>query len=384
MILVAPMAVAAAVEPKFEAQTIDAAIAIGYGLAIGDVDGDGKDDILLADKKEFVWYRNPGWERHVMVKNLTLHDNVCLAARDLDGDGKVEVAVGANWNAGETEDVKQSGSVHVLVRPEDPTQQWEAVALPHDPTVHRMHWVSWGAGDARHSLVVLPLHGRGNKKGEGENGVRVQAHDVPEDAGKWADPAAWTLRVLDDSMHVTHNLDVAGDEIIVGGAEGVIRRGLNPNAPPHTGFEIDRANSVPPTQGVGEIRINAAGHIATVEPFHGNMVAVYEREKDGENWVRTQLDDSLADGHALAWGDVLGMGSDQVIVGWRKPDAAQKVGIKAFYRSGTGWHSATIDDNTMACEDLKVADLDGDGKLDIIAAGRATLNVIVYWNRTGN
>ena len=42
-------------QPKFEAQTIDANISIGYGLAIGDVDGDGKKDILLADKKQFTW-----------------------------------------------------------------------------------------------------------------------------------------------------------------------------------------------------------------------------------------------------------------------------------------------------------------------------------------
>ena len=38
----------------------------------------------------------------------------------------------------------------------------------------------------------------------------------------------------------------------------------------------------------------------------------------------------------------------------------------------------------MASEDLKVADLDGDGWLDIIAAGRGTKNVKIYWNRTGD
>ena len=29
-----------------------------------------------------------------MAANLTPQDNVCIAARDLDGDGRVEVAVG--------------------------------------------------------------------------------------------------------------------------------------------------------------------------------------------------------------------------------------------------------------------------------------------------
>lgn len=35
----------------------------------------------------------------------------------------------------------------------------------------------------------------------------------------------------------------------------------------------------------------------------------------------------------------------------------------------------------MACEDLKLADLDGDGRLDIVASGRATKNLVIYWNR---
>jgi hypothetical protein len=107
--------------PAFEAEVIDDNVAIGYGLAIGDVDGDRKPDILLADKKQFVWYRNGDWKKFVMVENLTESDNVCITARDIDGDGKVEVAVGAQWNPSETSDTTRSGAVYYLVRPTDPT-----------------------------------------------------------------------------------------------------------------------------------------------------------------------------------------------------------------------------------------------------------------------
>ena len=39
-----------------------------------------------------------------------------------------------------------------------------------------------------------------------------------------------------------------------------------------------------------------------------------------------------------------------------------------------------LDDRDMACEDLACADLNGDGRIDIVAAGRATGNVRIYWN----
>ena len=60
-----------------------------------------------------------------------------------------------------------------------------------------------------------------------------------------------------------------------------------------------------------------------------------------------------------------------------------KVGIKLFAAldpEGRAWSQTLIDDNSMACEDLTVADLNGDGRLDIVASGRATKNVKIYFN----
>jgi ubiquinone/menaquinone biosynthesis C-methylase UbiE len=42
----------------------------------------------------------------------------------------------------------------------------------------------------------------------------------------------------------------------------------------------------------------------------------------------------------------------------------------------------TIDDGGMACEDALAADLDGDGNPEIVAGGRATHNVKIYWIQT--
>ena len=61
----------------------------------------------------------------------------------------------------------------------------------------------------------------------------------------------------------------------------------------------------------------------------------------------------------------------------------KKTGIKLFNLQDqeNQWKDFWIDDNGIACEDLQVADLDGDGKKDIIAAGRATHNLKIYWNK---
>ena len=60
-----------------------------------------------------------------------------------------------------------------------------------------------------------------------------------------------------------------------------------------------------------------------------------------------------------------------------------KVGIRLYVpldKEGKTWKQTVVDDNTMACEDLCLADLNGDGKLDIVAAGRATKNLKIYLN----
>jgi hypothetical protein len=356
--------------PQFVPQEIDSNVSIGYGLAIGDVDGDRKPDILLADKKQFVWYRNGDWKRFVMAEDLTTFDNVCIAARDIDGDGKVEVAVGAQWNPSETSDTLQSGAVFYLVRPNDPTQQWNAIKLHHEPTTHRMRWVKV-SGNTYH-LVVLPLHGRGNKNGEGK-GVKVIAYEKPDNVS-----GPWKHFVIDATMHMTHNMEVGpagdGEMILVGGREGV-KKFVFENKRWH-----EAGDGWPLKAGsFGEVRLLTSGReklVVGIEPMHGNELTVYQQGS------RQVLTSGLNQGHALAAADLLGKGSDQIVAGWREPDSEKRTGIKLFVRENGQWRDHWVDNNGIACEDLQVADLDGDGKKDIIAAGRSTHNLRIYWNKS--
>ncbi len=359
--------------PIFKEQLIDSSISIGYGLALGDVDGDKKPDILLADKKQIVWYRNGDWKKFVIAENLTQFDNVCIAARDLDGDGKVEVAIGAQWNPSETSIDSLSGAVYYLARPERMDQHWEAIELPHEPTVHRMRWVK--SSDGKHYLVVLPLHGRGNKGGEG-SGVKVLAYEFPKDVH-----GEWQIHTICDDMHMTHNMAIVEGngkktEIYIAGKEGV-KVITEP---------FDRKNNMVFTKaegrehGSGEVKLSK-NYIATIQPMHGNRLVVYPSDN---STGRVLLDSNLNEGHALGVADFAGAGYDQVVAGWRNPDKDQQVGIKLFVRKdpqGNEWESSWVDRNGMACEDLQVMDMNADGKPDIVASGRSTKNLKIYWNQ---
>mgnify|MGYP000636520892 FL=1 len=358
-------ALGAAPEPNYTRRTLTTDF-FSEGCAVGDLNGDGKPDILLADQHTVQWYQNPTWQKHVIAENLTKLDHVCIAAQVVDG--KCEIAVGAGWNPSDT---VNSGAVFYLKAPADPTQKWEAIALPHEPTVHRMQWVQIDA--KRWDLVVQPLHGRANKNSAGV-GAKMIAYEKP------ADPKQpWKLTVVNEVGHVTHNLQPTrwsaspAQEILSGSKEGIWLNSFK------AGAWINTALTNVPT---GELRdgklANGQRFLATVEPFHGTTSAVYTQDADGK-WIRQQLLDGFKEGHAVAVADFLGTGSDQYVVGWRGTDPGIRL-LTPLDAAGKTWRTSTLTTKEIAVEDFKAADLDGDGKTDLIVAGRQTKNLLILWN----
>ena len=103
-------------------------------------------------------------------------DHVTIAAHDVDGDGRVEIALGAGWNPRNT----TSGGELFLATRSDPggTQPWATTAFGAEPTLHRIRWARF---DGKARLIVTPLHGRGTSPPAWDGvGARVFALTPPE------------------------------------------------------------------------------------------------------------------------------------------------------------------------------------------------------------
>ena len=79
-------------------------------------------------------------------------------------------------------------------------------------------------------------------------------------------------------------------------------------------------------------------------------------------------------------------GNDDLVIGVRD-DLSKKPGERSGVRIYTAddqevreWARHDLDPGGVAVEDLAVADLNGDGRPDIVAVGRQTGNVRIYWN----
>jgi len=118
-------------------------------------------------------------------------------------------------------------------------------------------------------------------------------------------------------------------------------------------------------------RLKAGPFIASIEPWHGNELAVYTQK--GSIWQREVLDSTLVDGHTVLAADFDGDGDDEIVSGARGGGGV----VNLHKRTQDGWVKTPLD-RSLTAASCEAVDLDGDAKLELVCIGSATAELRLY------
>lgn len=130
---------------KWETHDIDGDIISGHGFDFGDLDGDGDQDIVLANndwglekfvdnRKAVQWYENPGrdlaaneWERHILYVDTAFYTKPFAATGDLNGDGALDFVTQTSDHVVYFQNNQSNpGEFERIMIPKDEKAQWRA------------------------------------------------------------------------------------------------------------------------------------------------------------------------------------------------------------------------------------------------------------------
>ena len=373
--------------PQFEPHLVGK-LPDGYQIAVADMNGDGRPDILALSTRtgRVVWYENPGWKEHPIITSLP--DPISLAPVS----GAREIALATDFALSNS---TSGGRVWLLHRPPADSGEWVPEEIDAIPTSHRLKWADLD-GDGQLELVNAPLLGYGAKAPD----YAVPAPFVwyQREGGKWQ------RHVIDETLRLLHGFAVVRwdgdkrDSLLTASAEGVylfqssgraagmkwsktlLGDGGAAAAQPAT----PASQPATPRTGASEVCLGRLGKrrfIATIEPWHGNQVAVY-LETAAKPWSRQVLDAGFNNGHALACGDLNGDGRDEIVAGYRGKGSSLYTYF-AEDADGRQWRRIPIDEGDMAASGCVIVDVNSDGRPDIVAIGASSGNVKWYENTGG-
>ncbi len=369
-----------AADPKFDRIVIDDNFPGAYQVEVADVNGDRKPDIVAVGGGTCAWYENPSWKKRIITDPKRTPGIISSASADLDGDGKAEVAIAYEFEMNRP----RTGKLLLAWQGANVDDPWITRPIADVGSIHRVRWCAPSPGARPDFLAVAPIFGPEATPPKFDQApatiLRFLLTDSPR-TQKWEATPVGTRPVL-HSFEVHHGRAGHGPSYLFTADNlGVGLIGLGPEAV----TLVPGVEGPAPKRGASEVHLGRRketgdgwGFLATVEPWHGNQVAVYPVKGGGHTsppdfGPRTLLDDTLDDGHALWVADIDGDGTDEVFAGHRGKDHR----VSVYRLDGEAWKKAVID-REIAAQDLRGGDLDGDGTPDVVAVGGSTHNVVWY------
>jgi hypothetical protein len=302
--------------------------------AVGDVNGDGRPDVVVVKNQHghVVWFENSGtprdgklWKRHVISTDCMRAYDVALV--DLDGDGLPDVAV-STWTGNHFAWYRNPGKAGL-------GKEWKK--HPIDDGILETRTIRAGDvnGDGRIDLL-----------GTARAGNLVAWYENPGPAGMGA---KWKRHVIDAESPCPahgHLVDLDGD----GDLDVVMALGMT--APPGKAG----THQVVWYENVGKPGKGTTWKKHVIGELEGAFEAV-AGDLDG---------DGRLDVVATAWG-----GRGQVV--WFRNNGDPK----------GRWTKHVLKDAWPRANQVILADLDGDGRLDVAATAERGANELRWWRNLG-
>ena len=335
--------------------------------SVFDVDNDGHLDIVSGAW----WYPGPNFDRKCPIGEVQAigeyFDDFSTVAMDVDGDGYTDFITGGWW--GNTVRWRQNPRG-------DRTKPWSEHVIAEVGNVETTRaWDIDGDGHAE----ILP-----NTPGGPQRIIQL----VRDAAGRGAGQFRVITAFAGPTGHGLGVGDIDGD----GQAEILLSRGYL-KAPPagplsegwtlHEAWDLGSA-SVP----ILVVDVNGDGLAdLIVGQAHGHGLHWYEQRMQGRQrtWVKHPIDPCCSQYHDLIWADIDGDGQCELITGARyrahcgkDPGEYEPLGIYYFKWTGEGFAKQVIEFGHAGLAagtgiHMQVVDIDRDGRLDIVAAGKSGL-----------
>jgi hypothetical protein len=345
-----------------------------------DVNGDGRPDIVSGG----FWYEGPDFKKCHAIGKVTAHDeyydDFSTIPLDIDGDGKMDYITGGWW--GQTLRWRQNPGVA--------GQEWPEHIIAQTGSIETTRaWDVDGDGE----LEIVP-----NTPGAPLVVYKLIRDQHGKGTGKFA---AHTLKFRGrKNDHQGHGLGF-GDLTGNGRGDFVLRDGwLEAPSDPYQGewiwhpdFELGRASSVP----ILVVDLNGDGKNELIAgEGHGYGLWWWEQVIDAaghRTWRRHDIDPFSSQYHDLQWVDVDGDGKPELITGKRfrahpQGDGGDKdpYGWSVFKWTGENFIKHPVDFGPLGVGKglgifFAVADLTGNGRLDVVAPGKDGL--AIYYNEGG-